>query len=63
MGLTDELRSEECAGAVGHLVADETDVAALPGEDAVAQATPVTLSMLAERVEQLTRQIDELNGA
>jgi transposase len=30
-------------------------------EDAVAQATHMTLSMLAERIEQLTRQIDELN--
>ncbi|NEC89918.1 IS110 family transposase [Streptomyces sp. SID12501] len=30
-------------------------------EDAVAQATHMTLSMLAERIEQLTGQIDELN--
>ncbi len=30
-------------------------------EDAVAQATRMTLSMLAERIEQLTGQIDELN--
>ncbi|WP_236580127.1 IS110 family transposase [Streptomyces sp. HM190] len=31
------------------------------GESAVAQATHMTLSMLAERIEQLTGQIDELN--
>jgi transposase len=30
-------------------------------EDAVSQATRVTLRLLAERIEQLTRQIDELN--
>jgi transposase len=30
-------------------------------EDAVAQATRITLRLLAERIEQLTRQIDELN--
>ncbi|MFK0110843.1 transposase [Streptomyces sp. NPDC091217] len=30
-------------------------------EDAVAQATRVTLSLLAQRIEQLTAQIDELN--
>ncbi|MDG9717642.1 hypothetical protein [Streptomyces sp. DH24] len=30
-------------------------------EDAVARATHMTLSMLAERIEQLTGQIDELN--
>ena len=30
-------------------------------EDAVAQATHMTLRMLAERIEQLTGQIDELN--
>ncbi|MFJ8697722.1 transposase [Streptomyces ardesiacus] len=30
-------------------------------EDAVAQATHMTLRMLAERIEQLTAQIDELN--
>ncbi|MFE7960778.1 transposase [Streptomyces sp. NPDC057413] len=31
------------------------------GENAVAQATHMTLRMLAERIEQLTGQIDELN--
>ncbi|MFI5794320.1 IS110 family transposase [Streptomyces sp. NPDC051677] len=31
------------------------------GEDAVTQATRITLSLLAQRIEQLTGQIDELN--